>query len=1332
MVFITLSVACTTTYPILFLMLNSKAIKCICFQAVLCLVPEIYCEEVFDGRDLAFFESKVRPLLAERCYNCHSHKAEKLKGSLYLDSRSGALRGGDNGPAVTPGDFSKSLLVEAVRYRNPDLQMPPKSKLSSREIEVLEKWVSIGAPWPDEPEPSKGAGREKSFDIKARKDSHWAWKPVVDPALPSVEDEDWGFNGIDKFVLARLEKEGLSPSRDADRRTLIRRVTFALRGMPPSTEEVRAFLSDDSKNAWEKVVDRLLEENTFGETWARHWMDLFRYAESRGHEFDYNIPNAYRYRDYLIRALNADIPYDDFVTEHVAGDLLENPRLHPETGANESILATGFWFLGEWIHSPVDIRQDEADRFANMIDVFSKSFLGLTVACARCHDHKFDAISTKDFYSLQGYLQSSGYRQARYETIAHNGRVSRAIAQLVKDANLPGQASDGIRPALDRLEDYLLAAGKVLRSEVQAVDLLDKPESDSKGSMVFADFEDGTYGKWLVTGTAFGDGPVTLATKASYQHDVRPNGKFFVNSHNVRSKGKSASVQGGDDHVGTLTSPRFRIERDYVSFSVGGGSHKKETCVNLMVDGKTVLSATGRNSNTMFPVSWDVRRWKGSDARIQIVDRRKGSWGNIGFDHLVFSNEKRESSSTASKPVNFDPNAVELLARSGKLDKDRLLSWTQALAKAKMDSKDFLSPLANVLVDGRFPGNSESMARGKRFTEALGRLDLAVDYGGLPKGGFMQDGYTFGSNPVRVGELLLEADGTAHGLSRWSMARRDPAWKGLRVVDSERDAGRGMSFHRAGMTLRTPTFENKHGDAHYLVRGKGKAFAVVDSHRMINGPLHGNVSIDVGRPGELTWASQDLDRAGQSYLGHRLHVEFTPTDGNDFEVLMIDLSRDASARNEVLTYLKDPPSPIFSGSEKLGESPSTEQAVKLFVRNLSSAVDGLGKGMESIPSSIERARFGDWIVRNLALLGMEESFPDETFRKSYRELVSTIKRDSRTAMAMLDGSPETEYVFLRGNHRSVGERSPRRFMEALGGSNRPAPGVGSGRFELARQITDPEQNPFVSRVLVNRLWHHLLGRGIVPSTDDFGVLGQMPTHPGLLDHLASRLVFNDWSVKKTIKEILLSRTYRMSSAKTKAAEEADPANLLLHRANVRRLPAEAIRDSLIFLSGRLDRKAFGPSVPTYLTAFMQGRGRPRGGPLDGAGRRSVYLSIRRNFLSPLMLSFDTPSPFSSVGRRTTSNVPSQALILMNDPLVVDQAARWAKRLLGEEFAQTQERVGALYESAFSRAPSKSELDASLAFLVDQAKLHGVGQDHELPWRDLAHAVINAKEFIFLN
>ena len=913
-------------------------------------------KEAFSSEHIAFFESKVRPLLAERCYKCHSHKAKKLKGDLYLDSRKGALHGGETGSALKPGDLAGSLLVQAIRYGNPDLQMPPKSKLSSREIEILERWVSLDAPWPDEPEPS-GGKTEKEFDLAGRKASHWSWKPVKEPTLPAVKDGEWGKLPIDRFILSRLEAGGLTPSVAADRRTLIRRATFGLRGMPPTPDEVNAFVKDDSETAWEKVVDRLLDSPEFGETWARHWMDLFRYAESRGHEFDYNVPNAYRYRDYLIRALNADVPYDQFVTEHVAGDLLENPRLQPETGANESILATGFWFLGEWIHSPVDTRQDEADRFDNMIGVFSKSFLGLTVACARCHDHKFDAISTKDFYALQGYLQSSGYRQARYETMVHNGRIARELDKLESRADLPAELSRALRPGLDDVSRYLLAAGKILRGEAEPhKDLLGDEKPPPHGPILFADFENGTYGKWLSTGTAFGKGPVTMATKAPYQKDIRHRGKFFVNSHNVRAKGKASSISSGDDQLGTLVSPRFRIERDYVSFLIGGGSHKKETCVNLMVDGKTVLSATGRNSNTMFETFWDVRRWKGSEARLQVVDRRKGSWGNIGLDHVVFTNEKTSGANKTPATSGVDDALVVSFAKAEKLNEKRLLAWTKAFAKAKSNRTDPLAPVASVFANEKPDWNplrsvSANLAeRRTKYLQALEKLELAVDYGDLPSGLFMQDGYTFGQRPKLPGDLLLDANGGLAGVAHWGMARREPVWRGLRIVDSAKDSGGGLGFFRAGITLRSPTFTNTHGDAHYLVRGKGKAVAVVDSHRLIQGPLHRNMSIDIGRPGELLWVTQDLNKRGQTYLGHRLHLEFTPTDGNDFEVLMIDLSNDAGARNEVLGFLKNPSNPLARGVDGLGETPDREQLATLVANNLTAMAAKLGNPFGTNPA----------------------------------------------------------------------------------------------------------------------------------------------------------------------------------------------------------------------------------------------------------------------------------------------------------------------------------------------------------------------------------------------
>jgi hypothetical protein len=344
-------------------------------------------------------------------------------------------------------------------------------------------------------------------------------------------------------------------------------------------------------------------------------------------------------------------------------------------------------------------------------------------------------------------------------------------------------------------------------------------------------------------------------------------------------------------------------------------------------------------------------------------------------------------------------------------------------------------------------------------------------------------------------------------------------------------------------------------------------------------------------------------------------------------------------------------------------------------------------------------------------------------------VAARLRRESRLAPALLDGTGVDEHVFIRGSPRTPGPLVPRRFLEALAGPQKLAVRHGSGRLELARQLTDPARNPFLARVLVNRVWHHLFGRGIVSSVDNFGVLGERPTHPELLDYLADRFVKEGWSIKKLIRELVLSSTYRMSSRRG-PGDRIDPADLLLHRMRVRRLEGEAIRDAMLALSGRLEQTLYGPPVPVHLTAFQDGRGRPASGPLDGAGRRSVYLAVRRNFLSPLLLAFDTPSPFSTVGRRTVSNVPAQSLILLNDPFVHQQAGLWAKRVLAEGGTPAA-RVRHLYLAAFARPPTPAEERACLGFLARQARLTASGGDAPAAWADLAHVLFNAKEFIFL-
>lgn len=342
------------------------------------------------------------------------------------------------------------------------------------------------------------------------------------------------------------------------------------------------------------------------------------------------------------------------------------------------------------------------------------------------------------------------------------------------------------------------------------------------------------------------------------------------------------------------------------------------------------------------------------------------------------------------------------------------------------------------------------------------------------------------------------------------------------------------------------------------------------------------------------------------------------------------------------------------------------------------------------------------------------------------------------AQALADGTGENEYVFIRGNHRTPGPEASRRMIDAIQTDvnfdlNAQS---GSGRMRLAESLIVPE-NPLTARVIVNRLWHHLFGRGIVSSVDNFGVLGERPTHPQLLDHLAASFVEQGWSIKRAIREMVTSATYRMSSHVELTAEQADPDNRLLHRMSVRRLSSETIRDSILQVSGQLDPTLFGPSVPIYLTPFMQGRGRPdNSGPLDGNRRRSIYIEVRRNFLSPMMLAFDTPSPFNSVGRRNISNVPSQALMLLNNPMVLEQAEHWARRALSSK-SSDDDRLKRLFNEAYARPMTSAELKMATAFLESQRRqLVDAGTSNEqcelMAWRDLCHVLINAKEFYYVN
>jgi cytochrome c553 len=1097
---------------------------------------------------LDFFEKKVRPVLVQHCYRCHSAQAKKLRGGLRLDSREAMLAGGDSGPALTPGKPDKSRLVEAIAYTNVELQMPPRGKLTDTAIADLTTWVKMGAPWPKQAASGAVAGSPSAFDLGERKRTHWAWKPIRPQTPPSVRDANWPRDPLDRFILAKLDDKGLSPAKPADKRTLLRRLYFDLIGLPPTPEEVETFLHDTSSDAVEKVVDRLLSSPHFGERWGRHWLDLVRYGETRGHEFDYPIPNAYHYRDYVVRALNGDLPYNQFVLEHLAGDLLPKPRLHPKEGFNESILGSGFWFLGEEVHSPVDIRQDQADRFDNKVDVLSKAFLGLTVACARCHDHKFDAISTKDYYALFGFLQSSHYRLARFDSMEHNRAVAAELWELRQKSRAKIQKAwaESLRPGAERVADYLLAARAAMLARA--------------------------------------DSPMSLS--------------------------KIANV------------------------------HKLDASL-------------------------------------------LGQW----ITHL------------------------EMAARD---ESDPLQFW----AKFRRAPKGSAAPA---------PLRSAAKA-------AKADAQILIDYGQSKPDDWLPDGFLFGPGPVRPGDLQVSGTAAKPALhfSEYAAAEKDPTWDVLTLAPgTENESGALGSAVRAGRTLRTPTFALTTGKVYSLVKGSGFLYAAVGSHIMIAGPLHGQLIRTVNTGERFQWIEHDLT----AYQGQRIHLEFTPIGSAPFAVVRVVQGEKAPPLAS--GGRKPPDDPSTSGGLRppLAEADSLETLAQSYQHLFLDTLSALTKDrLIASPDAAERARLANWMIAHSALFGAARPAGEEirAFLEQQGQIAARIRKESRLCVAMIDGSSENEYVFIRGSHKARGANVPRRFLEALAGPDALSAPRGSGRLELARQTIDPAIDPFLPRVLVNRVWHHLFGRGIVASTDNFGVLGERPTHPELLEYLADRFVKNGWSIKKLIRGLVLSSTYRMASEADAASDRADADDVLLHRMRRRRLEGEAIRDAMLMVSGRLDRRMSGPSALIHLTAFQDGRGRPASGPLDGDGRRSVYLAVRRNFLSSFLLAFDTPTPFSTVGRRTVSNVPAQALILMNDPFVHQQAQMWAKRVLDRP-GSSRERIVRMYESAFTRSPTETELTACLDFLErNKPGAPATGSGDPAAWADLAHVLFNVKDFIFVN
>ena len=1069
--------------------------------AALALLLALPCPAAANESTLEHFEKRVRPLLAENCYSCHSSEAPSVFAGLRLDSKAGVLRGGDSGPAAVPGDSSASLLVRAVRGEAKAL-MPPTGRLKEEQVADLAAWVDAGLPWPDEAAPGMPDPSEV-FDLERRRAEHWAWQPVKPGSAPAVRNVDWPRSLVDRFVLAKAEEKGLEPAPPADSHTLLRRLSFAITGLPPTSREIAEFVADESPEAVEAVVDRLLASPHFGERWARHWMDLMRYTESHGSEGDPDIPEAWRYRDYLIRALNADLPYDQLIREHLAGDLLPQPRYNRELGLNESLLATAHYRMIEHGFQPVDPWEDRVKWTDNQIDVFSKAFQGLTVSCARCHDHKFDAISQRDYYALFGVFAGARPVQRAVDTPDLLGKHANELLRAkhgIRDtlASLWLEAADGLPAMLAEGGGVVSRAVETAACEPDSplypwVELARRPTEEIEGGWesLAADWarqraarerfnEENFQAIWKPSedlsgwerfGTGLENAPVTAGG-----FSIVPKGNRIVEG--IYLPGLHTGLLSRR-HNGVLQTPRFTIDTDYVSFLVQGSGF---SFVRLIVENYAVPRAgiywqrySPKRDEPVW-AGWDTTYWKGFSAYLEFATMQDST--NFGLDE----------EDSRKKPRPEPPG-------DGR-------SHFGALAVAFHD-KDFkpkeIETAISYLLDSRPPTDAESLA------------ELYSD---------------------RLREAVL-------------------AWRD------------------GAMSPRQAAYLD------YFVR-------------------------------------QDL-----------------------------------------------------------------------------------------IPAS----------------MGVSERLDEQV--AEYRELENDVPVYRRSPSVVDEEGPD-QPLLVRGNHTERGEPVPRRYLAALGGE--PYSDPGTTRLRLAEAVADP-RNPLTARVMVNRVWQILFGRGIVATVDNFGRVGDMPSHPELLDFLSDRFVSEGWSIKSLIRSLVLTSTYQLGSEPSDAASRLDPGNRLLQHMPVRRLEGEAIRDSLLAISGRLDSKLLGPSINVYY-AFAKGKtkGDRVKGPLDGDGRRSVYQEIRRNAHNPFLEVFDQPKPSSTRGQRDSTNVPAQSLTMLNSPLVLAQAKLWGERIAAME-GSASERVQGMFLSALGRPPSPLELDRSLGYMGDDADAAA--------WSDLAHAIFNLKEFLYV-
>ena len=1234
-----------------------------------------------DERD-DFFEAKIRPVLVGTCFRCHG--GTKTSGELRIDSRERLLKGGESGAAIVPGKPEESRLIKAIQRQADVSAMPPDKDKALRSDQVADfiAWIKAGAVWP-----------AKTAKFESAK--HWAFEPIRDVAPPVVQDQAWVQSSIDAFIRAKQETAGVRPAAMADKLTLIRRATFDLTGLPPTPEEVQAFERDVSPQAFETVVDRLLKSPHYGERWGRHWLDVVRYADTAGETADYPVPLAWRYRNYVIDAFNSDKPYDEFLREQIAGDVLawQGPR---ERYA-ERATATGYLAISR--RFGFDSENYHHLTIQDTIDTLGQTVLGLSLGCARCHDHKFDAVSMQDYYALYGIFDSSRY--------AFPGSEQKKQVRSMLPLLPPHESQPKWREFEERVAS-LAASLEKQKQPVPAAILRSMHDLDGDFELQ-APAAGGSNGvlvpPWLYQGNI----EVNLGSQSPFKN-LYPRGKVGANIPFGAGEYRIAQALHPRRSLDDCTTLHVNLDFRVAAPEAGTkglhrfwiGAMPASAAVEVLISAESIALRSGETIEVLAalkPVQWH---------NLQMTLDLKGRTvsGQIGMP----------GSTTEFSGKRFSPGWA------GTMDLVVLDSLGQKETKLPAIWLDNLgvqdSPIAPVSAELPTPVIAALTKELQELTGIDGDFELQTK--DTPPASPWNPG------PNSVVKLSTNSQSPFRNLA-------PPGELGMHMPNRGEYDGFGLTLanvkpDKDGRLFVSFDFRCANKDAggngswrYYLGHGPGNSAAVelfFNGHEFFRRSADAREAVSPLIVGEWYQVQLTLDLKAKSYTG----LLASRAKKTEFSGQL------ATGWDGTIDY-----SFIDSYGHIGGVRPSLDADNFVISATELPALDATPVAGPQTARESRRAKVMELRHQLVSLQANAELSKQE---------LNKLLAEGPFAMTygMTEGTPHNVRMQMRGEPDQLGVAVPRGFIKVLGGDPLPSETSGSGRLELAQWLTRPD-NPLTARVMVNRIWQYHFGRGLVKTSNDFGVRGLPPTHPELLDHLAHQFIQSGWSVKAMHRRMMLSATCQQSSV-VEAGDSVRTSTEGTNGANVtdlyasfprRRLSAEEIRDAILAVSGELDlTPALEHPFPTPINW-----GYSQHGPFSAVydhNKRSVYLMTQRLKRHPFLALFDGADPNASTAERLGTTVPTQALFFLNDPFVHTKAERWATRLQAAR-PDDKQRIEQAWLRAIGRPPTEIERAEATEFLAAYRTELAAAKMDNVEVRSLAaylRTLIGSNEFLHVD